>query len=133
MFVGGNTVSVLLLVDCVHENVITFILPFNSKILDFPGRSFNLTLFYGRTGLQEDLGYLLPFLKNFLSRVLPYDGVTKVLQVFQSLTLFQCILDQPMADGGTVLPESVPGVLHTPLGKGKLLQEEWRKTHCQHQ
>ncbi|RMC05569.1 hypothetical protein DUI87_18766 [Hirundo rustica rustica] len=46
-----------------------------------------------------------------------------VLQIFESLILFQCSLDQSMADGGTVLPpleQSVPGVLHAPPGEGKL-------------
>ncbi|TRZ09178.1 hypothetical protein HGM15179_017934 [Zosterops borbonicus] len=43
------------------------------------------------------------------------DYVICVLQVFWSLTLFQCSLDQSMSNGGTVsTPGAVPGVLRFP-------------------
>ncbi|KAJ7400205.1 hypothetical protein BTVI_107419 [Pitangus sulphuratus] len=59
--------------------------------------SLDLTLFYGKTNLQEDLDYFLPFLKNFCC-VVPHNDTINVLQMFQSFTLFQCSLDQSMAD-----------------------------------
>ncbi|GAB0204952.1 hypothetical protein GRJ2_002960800 [Grus japonensis] len=61
---------------------------------------FDLTLFYGKTSFQKDLDYFLSFLKNFFCWVAPYDDAINVLQVLQSFTLFQCSLDQPLADGG---------------------------------
>lgn len=63
---------------------------------------------------------LLPFLKNFLCCVPPYNDVSNILQEFWSLTLFQCILDQSMANSGAVFPplgQSVPSILHTPQVK----------------
>ncbi|RMC04849.1 hypothetical protein DUI87_18023 [Hirundo rustica rustica] len=57
-------------------------------------------------------GKELPFVEN--------SDVINVLQVLWSLTLFQCILDQSMANGGVVfapLGQSVPSVLHTPQVK----------------
>ncbi|GAB0183397.1 DNA mismatch repair protein Msh3 [Grus japonensis] len=86
-------------------------------------RSLDLALVYGQSGFQKDLDYFLPFLRDYFCCVAPYDDVINVLQVLWSLTLFQCSLDQPMANGGAVfspLGQSVPGVLDTPPSEGKL-------------
>ena len=77
----------------------------------------------GETGFQKDLNYFLPFLKNVLRGVTPYNYVIDVLQMFWSFTLFQYSLDQPVANGGTVFPplgQSIPGVLDAPPGESKL-------------
>ncbi|TRZ09371.1 hypothetical protein HGM15179_017737 [Zosterops borbonicus] len=94
-----------------------------SKELDFLSQSLNLTWFNGKTSFQQNLDNLLSFLKDLLWGVLLYDDVVHVLQMFWSLTLLQCSLDQPMADGGAVFPhlgQSVSGVLHAPPGESKL-------------
>ncbi|GAB0205405.1 hypothetical protein GRJ2_003006100 [Grus japonensis] len=46
--------------------------------------------------------------RDFFCCVAPYDDVINVLQVLQSFTLFQCSLDQSMANGGAV---STPGAV----------------------
>ncbi|KAJ7423305.1 hypothetical protein BTVI_10311 [Pitangus sulphuratus] len=66
---------------------------------------------------EEDLDYLLPFLKNFLCCVVPHNDVINVLRVFWSFTLFQYSLDQSMANNGSMFPplgQSVPSVLDAP-------------------
>jgi len=52
-----------------------------------------LTSLNGKTSFQKDLNYFLPFLKNFLHDVTPYNNVIDVLQMFWGFTLFQCSLD----------------------------------------
>jgi len=69
------------------------ILPFYPQKRDFLGRSLDFTSLSGENGFQKDLNYFLPFLKIFLHGVTPYNDVIDVLQMFQSFTLFQCILD----------------------------------------
>jgi len=69
------------------------ILPFYSQKLDLLRRSFDFTSLNGETGFQKDLNYFLPFLKNFLCCVTPYNDVIGVLQMFWSFTFFQCSLD----------------------------------------
>jgi len=69
------------------------ILLFYSQKLDLLRKSFDFTLFNDKTGFQEGLNYFLPFLKNFLHCVTPYNDVTDVLHMFWSFTLLQCSLD----------------------------------------
>ena len=69
------------------------ILPFYPQKLDLLRRSLDFTSLNGETGFQKDLNYFLPFLKNFLCGVTPYNDVIDVLQMFWSFTLFQCSLD----------------------------------------
>jgi len=56
---------------------------------DLLSRFLDLTSFNGETGFQKDLNNSLPFLKNFLRCVTPYNDVIDVLQMFWSFTLFQ--------------------------------------------
>lgn len=57
-----------------------------------------------KNSFQENPDDLLSFLKSFPCFVPPYNDAINVLQIFQSLTLFQGSLDQSMANGGTVFP-----------------------------
>jgi len=68
-------------------------LPFYSQKLDLLHRSLDFTSLNGETSFQKDLNYFLPFLKNFLRCVTPYNDVIDVLQMFWSFILFQCSLD----------------------------------------
>jgi len=80
-------------VDDIHGDLMVPILPFYPQKLDLLRRSLDFTSLNGETGFQKDLNYLLPFLKNFLRCVTPYNDVIDVLQMFWSFTLFQCSLD----------------------------------------
>lgn len=60
------------------------------------------TLWQNQISFQKGLDYFLPFSKNFCCCIAPYKDMFNVLQVFQSFSLFQCSLDQCMADGGVV-------------------------------
>ena len=87
----------------------TSILPFYSQKLNLLYRSLELTPFYGKNGFCQDLDYFPPFLKNFFRSIAQHNNVINVLQVFWSLPLFQCILDQSLADGRAVV--STPGAV----------------------
>jgi len=80
-------------VDDIHLDLMAPILPFYSQKLDLLCRSLDFTSLNGETGFQKDLNYFLPFLKNFLRGVTPYNDVVDVLQMFWSSTLLQCSLD----------------------------------------
>ena len=74
------------------------------------------------------MNYFLPFLENFCY-IAPY-SVVNVLQVFRSFSLFQCSVDQPMANAKTVFPplrQLIPGVLDAPSSKSQL----WPTLRCQ--
>jgi len=81
----------------------TPILPFYSPKLDLLCRSLDFTLFNGDINFHKDLNYFLPFLKNFCCCVAPYNDVSNVLQIFWNSTLFQCSLDQSMANSNEKL------------------------------
>lgn len=83
-------------------------LPFSSPKLNFLCRSLDLTWFY-----------FLPFLKCFLCCTTPHADTINVSQVFWSLPLFQCSLEQLTA----VFPprgQSIPSVLDAPPSNSKL-------------
>jgi len=80
-------------VDDIHWDATKPILPFYSLKLDLLHRSLDFTSLNGEIGFQKDLNYFLPFLKNLLRCVTPYNDVIDVLQMFWSFTLFQCSLD----------------------------------------
>jgi len=80
-------------VDDIHWDMTAPILPFYSQKLDLLRRSLDFTSLNGETGFQKDLNYFVPFLKNLLRCVTPYNDVVDVLQMFWSFTFFQCRLD----------------------------------------
>lgn len=94
---------------------------FIPKKLNLLGRSLHLSFFYGKTSLQEDFNCLLSQNLPLLCCHTPsYQHCTETAI---SLTLFQCSLNQSMANSGALFPalgQSVPGVLDAPPGESKL-------------
>jgi len=130
LLVGGDVAAILwhpLGFDSIHP---AFLSPKTGTLPQ------NLTSLNGKTSFQKDLNYSLPFVKNFLCCVTPYNDVIDVLQMFWSFTLFQCSLDQPMANGGTV---STPGAVDSRCTRCPsrwkqtvactLLPKGWRRMH----
>ncbi|KAJ7425277.1 DEP domain-containing protein 1B [Pitangus sulphuratus] len=71
--------------------------------LDLSGRSFDFTLFDGKTGFEENLDDFLSFFENFYCD--PHTVMSSVYWMCSGAFPFsKGGLNQPMANGGTVLP-----------------------------